>query len=161
MFICNYLKLITELQNQLFSFNNKIYYLNHISFFCDAMILGIDVVYIHTKNPVELAQWYKEILGLEISLSTPDKHWQEFNFKKDDIPTKFALDSIGDKPSKVEKQPIMISFKVADIEETVKELEIKGIEFYGHKKINDVGPTLVATFQDIDNNWIQLSQRKK
>ena len=58
-------------------------------------ILGIDVVFIHTRNPSELAQWNEEHLGLEISYSTTDKQWQEFNFKKDYLSTRFALDSIG------------------------------------------------------------------
>jgi catechol 2,3-dioxygenase-like lactoylglutathione lyase family enzyme len=124
-------------------------------------ILGIDVVFIHTKNPVKLAQWYKEHLGLEIGFSTSDMHWQEFDFNQDISTTRFALDSIGEEPSEVEEQPIMISFKVADIEDSVKKLESKGVEFYGKEKINDVGPTLIAIFQDLDGNWIQISQKKQ
>ncbi len=126
----------------------------------DQIIIGIDVVFIHTKNLVKLAKWYKETLGLEISFSTPDLHWQEFSFEKNDFPTRFALDSIGEKPSEVEKQSIIISFKVADINDAIEKLESKGIKFYGVEKINDVVPTLITTFQDIDGNWIQLSQHK-
>ncbi|MHA1355887.1 MAG: hypothetical protein ACTSPK_13495 [Candidatus Heimdallarchaeota archaeon] len=40
-------------------------------------------------------------------------------------------------------------------------MEEKGVEFYGKNKIQDVGPTLVATFCDPEGNWMQLSQRKK
>ena len=60
----------------------------------------------------------------------------------------------------VEQQPIILSFKVENIEEAIEKLEKKGIEFFGTQNINDVGPTLVSTFQDIEGNWIQISQRK-
>ena len=43
------------------------------------MILGIDVVFLHVKDPDKLSQWYKNILELELGFITPDKHWQEFN----------------------------------------------------------------------------------
>ena len=124
------------------------------------MIDGINVVFIHVKDPVKLANWYKEILELEIGFSTPDLHWQEFTLPENRSPTRFALDSIGDDPSEVEKQSIMISFKVSDIVQAVWRLESKGIEFYGKEKIIDAGSTLFATFRDIEENWIQISQRK-
>ena len=54
----------------------------------------------------------------------------------------------------------MISFKVKDIQQFVVKLESKGIEFFGKNKIEDVGSSLFATFQDIEGNWIQISQRK-
>lgn len=124
------------------------------------MILGIDVVFIHAKYPVKLSNWYKEVLEIEIGFQTPDFSWQEFNFSEGRSPTSFAIDYGGENPSEVEKQPIMISFKVNDILSAVEKLEKKGIKFYGKDKIQDVGPTLVATFQDIEKNWIQISQRK-
>ena len=124
------------------------------------MILGIDVSFIHVKDPEKMAKWYEEKLGLKIEHKTPDLGWQEFAFPEK-LTTRFALDYGGPNPSEVEAQPIIISFKVANIESTVKTLEEKGVEFYGKNKINDVGPTLVATFSDPEGNWMQLSQRKK
>lgn len=123
------------------------------------MILSVDVVFLHVEDPVKLRQWYNEILELENGFATPDLHWQEFVFPEKTA-TRFALDYAGNNPSEVEQQKIMISFKVENIFDYVKKLESKGIEFYGINKINDVGPTLVATFQDIEGNWIQISQRK-
>ena len=124
------------------------------------MILGIDVVFIHAKDPVKLSSWYKNILEIEIGFQTPDFSWQEYDFSDERSTTRFAIDYGGENPSEVEKQPIMISFKVNDIHGVVEKLEKKGVEFYGKNKIQDVGPTLVATFQDIEKNWIQISQRK-
>ncbi len=125
------------------------------------MITGIDVVFIHAKNPTKLSSWYKNILEIEIGFQTPDYDWQEFNFSEGKSPTRFAIDFGGENPSEVEKQPIMISFKVDDIHSVVEILKKKELEFFGDDKIQDVGPTLVATFQDIEKNWIQISQRKK
>lgn len=58
----------------------------------------------------------------------------------------------------------MISFAVEDIHAAVKDLAGKGVRFYPDndiaKTIFDVGPSLVATFEDPDGNFMQLSQRK-
>lgn len=56
----------------------------------------------------------------------------------------------------------MISFRVADIQAAVQTLVEKGVRFYpvNENIIFDVGPSFVATFQDPDGNWVQLSQPK-
>ena len=131
-----------------------------MEYYPDFMITGIDVVFIHAKNPLKLAQWYKETLDLELGFGMPDLSWQEFSFPEGETKTRFALDFAGENPSIVEQQPIIISFKVDDLQKTVAILENKGIQFFGKEIITDVGPTLVATLQDIEGNWIQLSQRK-
>ncbi|NHJ46711.1 MAG: hypothetical protein FK733_02875 [Asgard group archaeon] len=124
------------------------------------MIIGIDVVFIHVKNPEKMTKWYVEKLGLEIGFSTPDKDWQEFSLDENRPTTRFALDYGGPDPSKVEQQPIMISFKVENIFDAIKYLGLKGVKFLGKDIISDVGPTLVATFQDPEGNYLQISQRK-
>ncbi len=64
-------------------------------------------------------------------------------------------------PSPVEQQPIIISFKVENIEIAVNKLVKKDVEFVGKSKIFDVGPTLVVILMDPEGNFLQLSQRKK
>lgn len=125
------------------------------------MIEGIDVVFVHVKDPIVMSKWYSNTLGLQIGLQTPDLSWQEFQFKSDRPPTRFALDHPGPKPSEVERQRILVSFKVSDIHNTVKELEAKGVIFFGDPKIQDAGPSLFAAFQDPEGNWLQISQRKQ
>jgi uncharacterized glyoxalase superfamily protein PhnB len=124
------------------------------------MIESIDVVFIHTRNPKKLAQWYEEKLEMKISFSTPDYNWQEFTTKHTDEPTRFAIDFPGENASGVGTQSIVISFKVTNLKQAVKELENKGIKFYGTPKIMDTGKTLFSTLRDPEGNWIQLSQRK-
>lgn len=128
---------------------------------CSNMILGIDVVFIHAKDPVKLSNWYRDTLEIEIGFQTTDFSWQEYNLPARGLQTRFAIDYGGENPSDVEKQPIMISFKVDNIHNAIEKLENKGIEFFGKNKIHDVGPTLIATFQDIEGNWIQISQRNE
>ncbi len=124
------------------------------------MITGIDVVFIHVRNPKGMAEWYKEILGVEIGFQTSDLHWQELNFPPHRVPTRFGLDAIGDEATSVEKQRIMISFGVEDVYRLIESLEKKGICFFGTPKVIDAGPTLFATTQDPEGNWIQFSQKK-
>jgi len=125
------------------------------------MILGIDVVFIHVKDSELMAKWYQEKLGLDIKNTTTDLSWQEFALSENQAPTRFALDYGGPNPSLIEQQPIIISFKVADIYKAVNELEKRGVIFSGSQKVLDVGPTLVATFQDPEGNYLQISQRKE
>lgn len=56
----------------------------------------------------------------------------------------------------------MVSFEVDDIHAAVDDLAGRGVRFYpsGEKTVFDVGPSLVATFEDADGNWAQLSQQK-
>ena len=122
------------------------------------MILGIDVVYLHVFDSESLGKWYSEILGLDLKFKTFDHSWQEYDFDKSP-PTRFAVEAIGIPISKVEKQPIMISFRVADIKASVTELEEKGVKFFGSPKIKKEGFSLFATLQDPAGNWLQLSQR--
>ncbi|AZZ35896.1 hypothetical protein CIK05_03495 [Bdellovibrio sp. qaytius] len=123
------------------------------------MIKGIDVTYIHTPNK-ELADWYEKTLGLKKGYG--DSAWQSFDMDKG---SKFAMDFVSYPSSTVQKQSIMISFAVDDIQAAVQELASKGVRFYPDnditKTIFDVGPSLVATFEDPDGNFVQLSQTKK
>ena len=121
------------------------------------MIEAIDVVFIHSQKGEELASWYARVLGLPQNVIAPE--WRELKLKEG---ARFAVDCTSFPRSTIEKQPIVISFKVRDIKEAVKTLETRGVTFYegDSGKIMDVGPTLVATFCDPDGNWLQLSQQK-
>ncbi len=124
------------------------------------MIQGIDVVFLHVKDPEGMADWYREILGIQIGFQTPDLHWQEFTFPSGRPPTRFGLDTVSENESVVDLQKVMISFAVEDLKEFVDALETKGISLIGSPKIVDAGPTLFATIRDPEGNLIQFSQRK-
>lgn len=121
------------------------------------MIRGLSVAYVHSPHGDKLAEWYSKILGLPVKGSFPG--WTEFGL---DSGSRFAVDHTGFPRSVVEKQPIMLSFQVDDIEAEVRQLAAKGVRFYpsAEMTIFDVGPSLVATFEDPDGNWFQLNQPK-
>lgn len=123
------------------------------------MIKGIDLAYIHTPNK-QLADWYEQTLGLKKGYG--DSGWQSFNM---DSGSRFGLDFVSFPSSTVQKQPVMISFTVENIHAAVEELAKKGVRFYPDnnksKTIFDAGPSLVATIEDPDGNYIQLSQTKR
>ncbi|MGY5874123.1 MAG: VOC family protein [Candidatus Thorarchaeota archaeon] len=125
------------------------------------MIVGIDVVFLHVKDPVLMVDWYQNILGVDIGFKTDDLSWQEFELASSRPPTRFAIERVGPSESEVEQQHIMVSFRVEDVARAVEELEAKGLVFYGDPKIMDEGPSLFATLRDPEGNWIQLSQRKQ
>jgi predicted enzyme related to lactoylglutathione lyase len=122
------------------------------------MIKGVDVTYIHSFND-ELADWYERTLGLQKAERYPG--WQEFKMPQG---SRFGIDFIKYPSSTVQRQPILISFLVDDIHKIVDEMAAKGVRFYPDndksKTIFDVGPTLVATFEDPEGNFVQLSQQK-
>jgi len=125
------------------------------------MIQGIDIVYFHARDAVKLGTWYSEILGLNLKFKTPDHSWQEFDFDRSP-PTRLAIEaatSINTSP--VEKQSIMLSLRVTDIDEIVEKLEKQGIKFFGTPKILEEGVSRFSTLQDPEGNWLQLSQRIK
>lgn len=121
------------------------------------MIRGIDVAYLHSPHGDELATWFGETLGIQTSASFPG--WRELDVGEG---SRLGIDVTSFPRSVVEKQAVMLSFRVDDIEAAVEELAAKGVSFYPDRErtIFDVGPKWVATFCDPDGNWHQLSQAK-
>ncbi|HZE97879.1 MAG TPA: VOC family protein [Planctomycetota bacterium] len=121
------------------------------------MIKGLSVAYLHSPHGDKLADWYTKTLGLDVQASYPG--WTEF---KMGLGSRFAVDQTSFPRSVVEKQPVMLSFLVDDLRAEVKALAARGVRFYPSEAetIFDVGPSLVATFEDPDGNWVQLNQPK-
>ena len=122
------------------------------------MIKGLSVAYIHSPHGQELSNWYSATMGLGVAAPYPG--WTEFSMTSG---SRFAIDQSSFPRSVVEKQPIMLSFAVANIHDAVDTLAARGVRFYPSPEttIFDVGRSLVATFEDPDGNWVQLDQRKR
>jgi catechol 2,3-dioxygenase-like lactoylglutathione lyase family enzyme len=125
------------------------------------LIKGIDVIFIHAKDPQTLSSWYEDILDMKIKFRTPDNSWQEFLTTDGPTSTRFAIDFPGEQASGPGLQSIIISFRVENIHNVIDKLEERGITFYGEQKVQDTGKTLFATFKDPEGNWLQISQRKE
>ena len=120
-------------------------------------VRGLDVVFVHVRKPETLA-WYRDVLGLRIGFN--DGHWAELGQSNH---VRFALDRVSPPTSEVERQAILVSFRVDSVAEAVEELQARGVRFFEGRSgvIQDVGPALVASFQDPEGNWLQLSQAKR
>ena len=121
------------------------------------MIQGLSVASLHSPHGDKLAEGYSKTLGLPVQASFPG--WTEFKMGSG---SRFAVDQTAFPRSVVEKQPVMLSFLVDDLKSEVKALAAKGVRFYpsAEETVFDVGPSLVATFEDPDGNWVQLNQPK-
>jgi len=121
------------------------------------MIQGLGVAYLHSPHGDKLADWYVKTLGLPVKASFPG--WTEFLMGSG---SRFAVGHTSFPRSVVEKQSVMLSFQVDDLRAVVTELAAKGVRFHpsAEETIFDVGPSLVATFEDPDGNWVQLNQPK-
>jgi predicted enzyme related to lactoylglutathione lyase len=118
---------------------------------------GVNLVYVHSPHGEQLAKWYQKTLGFGVQSEFPG--WTEF---APNGGPRLAVNQTAFPRSVVEKQPIMMSFLVEDIQKAVEQLAAHGVEFYPSKEkaVFDVGPSLVATFADPDGNFLQIHQRK-
>jgi len=114
------------------------------------VIRGVDVVYLHSPHGDELATWFADTLGIPTKASFPG--WRELDVGEEG--SRLGIDVTSYPRSVVEKQAVMLSFRVDDIEAAVDDLAGKGVSFYPDRErtIFDVGPKLVATFCDPDGN---------
>jgi len=121
------------------------------------MIKQLSVAYVHSPHGERLAEWYATTLGIPIAAEYPG--WTEFHMARG---SHFAVDHTTFPRSPVEKQAIVLSFEVEDIQAAVRELAEKGVRFWPslEKTVFDVGPQLVATFIDPDGNFVQLNSPK-
>ena len=109
------------------------------------MIKGIDVTYILSNNFDELVKWYNEKLSLEFGYG--DSHWQEFVLEQG---SRFAIHKSNSNYNKPNN--IIISFKVEDINQTISQLQEKGIEF----NIEKSGISIRKNGQEVlTQKWIE------
>ena len=112
-------------------------------------ILGIDVAFYHANDMEESASWYREILGLTQVADYGD--WREFNVNG----ARFGVDS-GNSAREIPNA--VVSFRVADLDAAVQELERQGVPLAS--PIIDAGPTRFVAVLDPSGNVVQLSQPK-
>jgi hypothetical protein len=120
---------------------------------------GIEVVFLHSPRGRALAAWFTDTLQVDVAVEVGP--WTELAVGGG---TRFAVDATRDAPSEVERQAVVISFRVADVRAAVAELRARGVKLYPPDGDDDrvifrAGPSLVATFQDPDGTWHQLAER--
>lgn len=105
-------------------------------------------------NVEKAKNFYGQVLGFDIEVLSAelDMYWVKTGTRK------FLLYKRNE-DSKAEHT--LMSFGVADIEETVIELEQKGVQFYQSEntKVFNLDGSLSAWFQDTEGNNLEISQR--
>jgi len=124
------------------------------------MIRGIDSVLLFSKDPKNLADFYKQKVGLEVELvGEYGNNFEEkiFGVKAGDSNLLSILHHSKLKGPNKEPERFMINFEVDNIEESVSKLEKNGVkkiqEIY---HVEDYGK--IATFEDPDKNYFQMVQ---
>lgn len=122
------------------------------------MIKGIENITLFSENAKELAEFYKDKVGLKMTLEAEVGEGENlFGFEFEGGPGLYVMDHSKVKGISKEPERIIFNLEVTDIEEAVKKLDEKGV-----KKIADIyhmqNYGYIATFEDPDGNYFQLVQ---
>ena len=125
------------------------------------MIKGIESITLFSENAKELADFYKDKVGLKMTLEAEvgEEGGNLFGFEFEGGPGLYIMHHSKVKGTSKEPERIMFNLEVSDIEEDVKRLDEAGV-----KKIQDTyhmeSYGYIATFEDPDGNYFQLVQIK-
>lgn len=124
------------------------------------MVKGIESITLFSENAKELAEFYKEKVGLKMTLEAEvgEKGENLFGFEfGENQPGLYIMDHSKVKGKQKEPERIIFNLEVTDIETDVKKLDEAGV-----KKIQDTyhmqNYGYIATFEDLDGNYFQLVQ---
>jgi len=123
------------------------------------MIKGIESITLFSENAKDLADFYKDKVGLKMTLEAEvgEEGGNLFGFEFEGGPGLYIMDHSEVKGKQKEPERIIFNLEVDDIEENVKRLDEAGV-----KKIKDTyhmqNYGFIATFEDADGNYFQLVQ---
>jgi len=124
------------------------------------VVKGIESILLFSENPKKLADFYREKVGLKMTLEAEVGDGEDFfGFEFEGGPGLYIMHHSKVKGSSKEPERIMFNLEVDDIEEEVKKLDEAGV-----KKIQEIyhmeSYGYIATFEDTDGNYFQLVQIK-
>lgn len=125
------------------------------------MIKGLEAILISSENAQKLAEFYKENVGLSVSMEMEigDKGEKGFAIEMEEGSNIYILDHSEVKGANKEPQRVMFNLEVDDIEKEVEEIKAAGVKLIKDiYHVQDYG--MIATFEDIDGNYFQLVQTK-
>ena len=112
----------------------------------------VDFISVPVTDMERSTAWYRDTLGLP---QTGDGGFPEFKLGDNAFLYLLSMEAIGS--SFKGPHTAAIALRVADVEEARKELEAKGVEFYG--ETFDTGVCHMASFGDPDGNVLMLHRR--
>ena len=120
-------------------------------------VTGVGGVFVKSKDPKALAQWYREVLGLEV------KRWggAAIPFDMPGHPPKVAWTAFPESSDYMSPstREFMINFAVDDMDAIIARLDAKGVPILKRDDNDDFGR--FAWIQDPDGTKIELWQPKK
>ena len=122
------------------------------------MISTLESIGLFSENAENLANFYKDKVGLEIGDKGEGEGGSKmFELKFGSGPSLYVMDHSEVKGKNQDPSRIIFNLETDDIEEEAKKLGDAGV-----KKIKDIyhmeGYGLIATFEDADGNYFQLVQ---
>jgi len=126
------------------------------------MIKGLESILIGSQNAAKLAKFYREVVGLEqtMSFDLGEKGEQGFAFEIKGSASIVILDHSKVKGKSKDPSRLMFNLEVDDIDKEVarlKKAKVKLVQDIYH--VEDYGR--IATFEDVDGNYFQLVQTKE
>ena|SRR3989344_8240090 len=124
------------------------------------MIKGIESVLLSSESAKKLAEFYREVVGLEQGevVEMGENNEEGYEFKTGTVGI-FIMDHSGIKGKNTQGARVMFNLEVDDIEKEVE--RVKGA---GAKVITETyhleGYGYIATFEDVDGNYFQFVQVK-
>jgi len=125
------------------------------------MIKGLESITIFSKNAAKLAGFYRDKVGLKLSLEAEmgEKSANLFGFTWKGRSDLYIVDHSKVKGKSKFPDRLIFNFEVDNIKSEVKKLDKADV-----KKIKDTyhleGYGWIATFKDFDGNFFQLVQTK-
>ena len=112
------------------------------------MINKIGFISYTVANLQQSIKFYQDLLGLELLLK--DNHWAEFNISGQ----RFAIHEKTNGAIKQDQAGAIVYFEANPIETIVKDLQDKGVKFFGKIEAYSYGKLIL--FSDPDNNSLGL-----
>ncbi|OGM23344.1 hypothetical protein A2691_01415 [Candidatus Woesebacteria bacterium RIFCSPHIGHO2_01_FULL_39_23] len=125
------------------------------------MIRGIDNVTIFSEDAKKLAFFYKDKVGLKLTLEAQmgEKGEELYGFEFKKSSDLYIVDHSKVKDKNKFPERIIVDFEVGNIDNEIKRLEKAGVKKI-QRKYHIEGYGYIATFEDIDGNYFQLVQVK-
>jgi len=123
------------------------------------MVSGIETVNLFSENAKNLADFYKNKVGLKVTVEAEmgENGEEVYGFDFDEGSGLYIMDHSEIKGKSKDPNRCIFNLEVDDIEKEVERLEKAGV-----KKTQDTyhieGYGYIATFEDVDGNLFQLAQ---
>ena len=121
----------------------------------EKIVANLGGVFLYTEKPKELAEWYKETLGLNFE-NYNDTYYTSWPYQAEDKKSMsiFSIMKVSERPT-INELSFRINFRVLSMDATKKHFENKGIAFAKEPEYFD-GEGWFAWIEDPEGNSIEL-----